>query len=351
MITTLSRLAMALTPEFSLPPENRRVLLVERPNGIPEPRHFRIERTAVPEAGDGQLLVRNIYLSVDPAQRGWASDLSNYSAPVPLGTTMRALALGQVVQSHIQDVAAGTYVYGWLGWQDYAVVSREAILTVVETPAVPLSAYAGPLGINGITADLALSLHARPNKGETLLVSAAAGSVGSLVGQLARHAGCRAIGLAGGPDKVERCSVRYGFEALDYKATDLASAFESVAPDGFDIYFDNVGGATLDLALRYMRIGGRIVQCGTVSIDSWSPVPTGPRVEREVLTRRLCWSGFIVFDHQALFADTIVRLATLIRSGDLLYDEDIDDGIEAAPGALADLYAGRNQGKKLIFLN
>lgn len=343
---------MALTPEFSLPSDNRRVLLVERPHAVPEPRHFRIERGAVPQPAEGQVLVRNIYLSVDPAQRGWAGDVSNYSAPVPLGTTMRALALGQVVESRIEDVACGTYVYGWLGWQDFAVVSKEALLTVFATPTVPLSAYAGPLGINGITAELALSLHARPKKGETILVSAAAGAVGSIVGQLARRSGCRTIGLAGGPDKVERCMDHYGFDtAIDYKATDLASAIESTAPDGFDIYFDNVGGGTLDRALRHMRIGGRIVQCGTVSIQSWSPIPTGPRVEREILTRRLCWNGFIVFDYEPLFADTIAGLAKLIRSGELLYDEDIDDGIEAAPNALAELYAGRNQGKKLIFLN
>jgi NADPH-dependent curcumin reductase CurA len=327
------------------------VLLVRRPVGIPQPQDFALDTVAVPPPGDGEILVRNIYLSVDPAQRGWAADVSNYSDPVALNGPMRALAVGQVIESNAEGVDSGTYIYGWLGWQDYTVITPSAILTRIEAPTVPLSAYAGPLGINGMTAWLALSTIGRPAPGETVLVSTAAGAVGSIVGQLARRTGCTPIGLTGDDAKAARCVERFGYDrAINYKAGDVGAAIARAAPDGIHVFFDNVGGEILDVVLRQMQTGGRIVQCGTASVASWSPPPTGPRVEREVLTRRLNWGGFVIFDHAARFSETAHALAEMIRNGELTYEEEIEIGIEGAPGALARLYAGENQGKKLIFI-
>lgn len=328
---------------------NRRVLLVKRPVGVPQAEDFAIDEVPIPVPDDGTLLVRNIYLSVDPAQRGWANESANYQAPVRLDTPMRALAVGQIVKSCCDGFEAGDFVYGMLGWQDYAVVRPEEILTLIGAPKLPLSAYAGPLGINGITAFIAFETLGRPISGETIVVSTAAGAVGSIVGQLARGKGCRTIGLAGGSAKVERCIARYKYDyGIDYRAANVAIAVAQVAPDGIDIYFDNVGGPTLDAIIRQMRFNGRIIQCGTASISDWSVPPIGPRTEREILMRRLSWNGFVVFDHKPRFPDVIKRLSGMIAAGELVYDEDIENGIEAAPGALAGVYAGLNKGKKLI---
>jgi hypothetical protein len=338
-------------PQYSLPQRNRQVLLVKRPEAIPQGEDFALVDVAIDRPAKDQILVRNIFLSVDPAQRGWASEGTNYSAPVPLGSPMRALAVGEILESNAPKFEVGGFVYGWLGWQDYAVIEPSAVLTYIPAPRVPLSAYAGVLGINGLTAKLALSLLGRPVKGETVLVSTAAGSVGSIVGQLARAAGCRAVGLTGDDDKVTRCTGRFGYaDAVNYRNEEAGAAIERLAPAGIDVFFDSVGGPILDAALRRMNVAGRIVQCGTASTASWTPPPIGPRPEREVLTRRLSWSGFVIFDHSARFEETVASLTDMLIAGDLRYDEDIGEGIETAPGALQHLYSGENRGKMLIFL-
>ncbi|MFN3727643.1 MAG: NADP-dependent oxidoreductase [Allosphingosinicella sp.] len=330
---------------------NRRVLLVRRPTGIPQPDDFAFDEAPVPPLGDGQFLIRNLYLSVDPAQRGWAADAANYAKPVPLGSVMRALAVGVVVESRHPRFPVGSHAYGWFDWQDFAVAEPSDVLTRFDEPEVALSAYAGVLGINGLTAWLAFHNLGRPARGDTVLVSTAAGAVGSIVGQLAQAAGCRVVGLTGGDDKAELCRSRFGYDvALNYKTGAIEALLADAAPDGLDIFFDNVGGAILDAGLRQMRVGGRVVQCGTASIPSWSPPPEGLRNEREVLTRRLAWSGFVIFDHQPLFGETMGELVAMIRDGTLVYDEDLRRGIESAPEALTDVYSGRNRGKMLIDL-
>lgn len=341
----------SVAPPFTSPDRNAQILLINRPAGIPLPEDFRIETAPIPAIAEGQMLVRNIYLSVDPAQRGWAADTTNYAAPVPLGAPMRALGVGRITESKCAGFAVGEYVYGWVGWQDYAALSPGDVLTHFETPRVALSAYAGILGINGITAYLALHDNGRPRSGETLLVSTSAGSVGSVVGQLGRAIGCRTIGLTGDDAKAARCLERFGYDAaINYKTTDMGSALTGTAPAGIDIFFDNVGGTILDTVLRTMKVGGRVVQCGTASVPSWSPPPIGPRNEREVLTRRLHWSGFVIFDHVRRFDAVVDELATLVSAGSLVFDEHITSGIETAPDALRALYAGENEGKRLIFL-
>jgi NADPH-dependent curcumin reductase CurA len=335
-------------PAYTLPTGNRRVLLTRRPHGVPQSADFTLDMVAVPEPGPGQFLVRNIYLSVDPAQRGWASDEANYATPVPLGTPMRALAIGVVVRSLEPSVGEGAFLYGWFGWQDYAVVDVGAVVSHA-TEAVPLSAHAGLLGMNGLTAYLALTQLGRPVPGDTLLVSTAAGSVGGFVGQIGKLLGCRTLGLTGDDAKVAICRGRFGYdEAANYRTANVEALLAEWAVAGINVYFDNTGGSILDAALRQMAVGGRIVQCGTAANQVWVPAPTGPRNEREVMTRRLVWSGFVVFDHVARFAEAARQLASWYRAGQLVYEEDISDGIAAAPSAIASLYAGENRGKKLI---
>ncbi|KMO39804.1 alcohol dehydrogenase [Methylobacterium aquaticum] len=331
-----------------MPERNRRVLLARRPTGIPQPDDFSLDAVPVPEPGPGEILVRNLYLSVDPAQRGWASAEANYSQPVPLGGVMRALAVGVVVRSNAPDVAEGEFLYGWFGWQDYAAVPVSAIFRRCTEP-VPLSAHAGLLGLNGLTAYLGFVELGRPLPGETVLVSTAAGAVGSLVGQIARILGCHPLGLTGDDAKVARCRDAYGYAAAwNYRTEDWAAALAREAPEGVNVYFDNVGGPILDAALRRMAVGGRIVQCGTASVANWAETPTGPRVEREILTRRLVWSGFVVLDHKARFEEAITALAGWYAEGRITLDEDVSKGIEGAPGAIASLYRGENRGKRLI---
>jgi len=338
-------------PAYSSLGQNRQVLLVERPSGIPRPEHFRLVEAPIPSPEDGQLLLRNLYLSVDPAQRGWAADASNYSAPVALGSVMRSLGVGIVVESRLPGMLEGDVIYGWTGWQDYCCLDALQIISHTRAPRISISAYAGILGINGMTAWLAFSRLGRPAAGETVLVSTAAGAVGSVVGQLARAEGCRTLGLTGSDAKAEACVARFSYAAaFNYKKEDWHAKMDEQAPDGIDIFFDNVGGPILDQALRAMRPGGRVIQCGTASIPAWDPPPTGLRNEREVLSRRLSWNGFVIFDHAPDFPAAIGRLETLIQDGRLVYDEDIETGIEAAPSAISRLYAGENAGKKLIFI-
>ena len=337
-------------PTYTLPLENRQVLLVRRPAGVPQKDDFALSSGPVPSPGLGEILIRNIYLSVDPAQRGWASAEANYAAPMPLGGPMRALALGVVVDSADPSFSAGEFLYGWFGWQDYMLATTKQVI-LRATHDLPLTAFASLLGINGVTAYLALTQLGRPKAGDTLIVSTAAGSVGSFVGQIGRSLGCRTVGLTGDDDKVRRCRERYGYDvAINYKSGDLDGAVAGAAPAGVNVYFDNTGGSILDTVLRRMTVGGRVVQCGTAAVVSWTPPPTGPRNEREILTRRLVWSGFVIFDHTNRYAQAADDLARMYLAGSLIYDTDIAEGIDQAGGAIAALYAGENTGKKLIYI-
>jgi len=331
------------------PVENHQMRLVARPMGIPQPEHFALVTESLPRIDDGQMLVRNHYLSVDPAQRGWANDEGNYSAPVPLNTPMRALAVGEVIESRAPGFREGEFIYGWFGWQSYCAATPDAVLRRVDPTTLALSANLSLLGINGLTAYLAFN---NPRPGDHVLVSTAAGSVGSFVGQLARLAGCRPVGLTGSPEKAALARSRYGYqEMIDYRQEpDIALAITRACPEGNDIFFDNTGGMIADAAIRSMRLHGRVIQCGTAANASWSPTPTGPRQEREVLTRRLRWSGFIIFDHVADFPAAATELTRLAARNEIVFDEDILIGLEQAPLALASLYRGANHGKLIVSL-
>eukprot|EP00456_Euglypha_rotunda_P074446 TRINITY_DN6819_c0_g1_i14.p2 TRINITY_DN6819_c0_g1~~TRINITY_DN6819_c0_g1_i14.p2 ORF type:complete len:335 (+),score=49.98 TRINITY_DN6819_c0_g1_i14:292-1296(+) len=329
---------------------NRQIILVSRPVGIPQPEHFELRTTSVPPLADGQFLVENLYLSVDPAQRGYVNDENNYAPPLPLGSVMRAMAVGRVVESRHHDFAKGEVLYGWFGWQDYCVAGPEALLRRVNPKQGPISASAGLLGINGLTAYLCLQDIGRPKAGETIVVTAAAGAVGSFVGQLARIAGCRTVAVVGSDEKGEHCTAHYGYDAYVNYRQPVEAALRQACPKGIDIFFDNVAGDLADTIIRQMNWFGRVVQCGTVSIPSWVPPPQGPRIEREVLTRRLNIQGFVIFDHIARFDAAAAELAALLAQGKIRYDEDISTDIAGAPQALVDVYAGRNKGKRLIRL-
>src|SRR6201997_4827723 len=330
--------------------ENRQVRLVTRPRGIPQGEHFSLVTEPAATPGKGEMLIANRYLSVDPAQRGWANDEGNYSAPVPLDTPMRALAVGEILESNVPEYRPGEHVYGWFGWQRYCVATPESVLRRIVPSSLPLSANLSVLGMNGITAYLAFHGLGYPKPGEHVLVSTAAGSVGSFVGQLAHIAGCRAVGLTGSAEKAALAQARLGYQAMiNYRdSTDIPAVIGEASPEGNDIFFDNTGGAIADAAIRTMRLHGRIIQCGTAANASWTPVPTGPRAEREILTRRLRWSGFIIFDHIAEFEAAATRLTEFALDGKIVHDEEILPGLEHAPGAIAQLYRGDNHGKLII---
>jgi NADPH-dependent curcumin reductase CurA len=331
--------------------ENRQVVLASRPDGIPQAQHFRIVESAVPRPGPGQFLVRNRFLGVEPAMRGWVSAVANYAEPVAIDAVMRSFAAGEVTESNHPEFAAGDLVVGMFGWQDYALSDGSGVRKVADD-GIPLSAHLGVLGMNGITAYLALLDIGQPKAGETVVVSTAAGAVGSCAGQIAKLLGCRTVGIAGGPQKTALCTDEFGYDAaIDYKGTpDLDAALEHACPDGVDVYFDNTAGAISDAVMRHLAIRARIIVCGTASISSWAPWPSGPRIERHLLVRRARMQGFLLFDYADRFDEAIAQLTQWVRAGKLRYREDVLHGIEAAPDAIAGLYRGENLGRRLVRL-
>jgi NADPH-dependent curcumin reductase len=329
--------------------QNRQVRLKSRPAGIPEAAHFEIVTVPVADPGEGQILVRNIYLSVEPAMRGWVSAVANYSQPVALGAVMRSFTVGRIEQSRHPGFTAGDYVTGMFGWQDFAIVGAKEIDRKIIDRDLPVSTALGVLGLNGLTAYFGLQDVGQPKAGETVVVSTAAGSVGSCVGQIAKIRECRSVGIAGGAEKVRLCRDAFQFDAaIDYKDADFESALAAACPNGIDVYFDNTSGRISDAVMKHLNIGARVVICGTASIASWDPLPLGPRVERHLLVKRARMQGFIIFDYAPRFAEGLRELAQWVRDGLIQYREDILDGIEHAPGAIAGLYRGENLGKRLI---
>jgi len=334
-----------------IPKTQRQVVLAARPHGIPQAEHFRLVEGAVPQLRDGQFLVRNDFLSVEPAMRGWVNAAANYSDPVPVGGVMRSFAAGVVVASRHPAYAEGEAVMGMLGWQEYAASNGSGSLRKVREKDLPLSLSLGVLGINGVTAYFALTEVGEPRPGDTVVVSTAAGGVGSAVGQIAKIMGCRSVGIAGGATKVRMCLDEFGFDAaVDYKAADFDAALARACPRGVDVYYDNTSGAISDAVLPRINKGARIVVCGTASVASWDPWPAGPRVERHLLNKSARMQGFLVWDYEHRYEEAVARLAAWVRDGRLKYREEMLEGLEAAPDAIAGLYRGENLGKRLIRL-
>lgn len=329
--------------------KHRRVVLASRPQGIAQADNFRIEEGELGPLADGAIRVRNLFLSVEPAMRGWIADKGNYSASIEIGATMRSLAVGELVESRHPDWRAGEVVTGWFGWQDVADVAPSAVVRRVLETDLPPSLALGVLGINGVTALIGFDRIGEPKAGDTVLVSTAAGAVGSAVGQIAKIRGCRTVGVAGGADKVALCRDAFGYDAaIDYRAPGLDAAIEAACPKGVDVYFDNTSGAISDAVWPRLAVGARVVICGTASFASWDPWPQGPRLERHLLVKRARAQGFVVMDHMDRWEASVATLADWVRSGQLRYKEDILDGLEACPDAIAGLYRGENRGKRLI---
>ncbi len=329
---------------------NRRVILKTRATGLPTPDLFDIVEDDAPEPGDGELLIHSIYVTADPGMKGWISIAKNY-ASVETGATMNSFGLGVVVQSRHPDYAEGDIVTSRTGWQEYSIATPDDFAFRKVDPAVgPISTALGVLGVNGITAYFGLLDVGQPKAGETVVVSTAAGAVGSAVGQIAKIKGCRTVGIAGGPEKVALCKDEFGYDdAIDYKATDdLGAALQAACPEGIDVYYDSVGGDTFDTMLGLLNLHGRVVVCGTAATEGWVPPPTGLRPERHILVSRLRIQGFIVFDYAERYPEALADLSQWLAEGKLNYREDIAEGLENAPGALAGLYEGQNKGRQLI---
>lgn len=328
---------------------NVRVMLAKRPTGVPGPEHFRIEEVPVEPLGDGQVLVRVTHWSVDPAMRGWVNDVPNYAPPVPIGGTMRSFAVGDVLSSRHPDYAAGDVVEGLLGWQTHAVVEASAIGRKVTEAEFPRSYALGVMGMNGTTAYFGLLDVCAAKAGDTVVVSTAAGAVGSVVGQIARAKGCRTVGIAGGVEKTRQCIREFGYDAaIDYKAEDVSAAIAAHCPEGVDCYFDNVCGPISDAVMTRLAQGARIAICGTASITEWNPLPVGPRVHRQLLVARARMQGFLIFDYRDRLPEAREALAGWLRAGQVKVREHILDGPERAPGAIGMLYRGENTGKLIV---
>jgi NADPH-dependent curcumin reductase CurA len=333
---------------------NRRFVLASRPTGAPEEANFRLESVPVPDLAPGQVLIRHHYLSLDPYMRGRMSDQKSYATPQPLDEVMIGGTVGEVVASQSDKLAVGDHVVGMGGWQEYAVAAAEApMLRKIDTRAVPMSAYLGAVGMPGVTAWYGLNGICEPKAGETVAVSAASGAVGSVVGQLAKARGCRAVGIAGGKDKCDYVTGELGFDAcIDYKAAAdpraLQAMLREATPNGIDGYFENVGGAVLDAVMLRMNAFGRIAVCGMIAGYDGAPIPLAfPQL---ILTQRLKVQGFIVSEQPAAWPKALAELGAGVASGSLKYRETIAQGIESAPGAFIGLLKGKNFGKQLVKL-
>ena len=329
--------------------KNLQVLLANRPTAEVTEANFEIVEREIPTAGPGQILVRNHWLSLDPYMRGRMAASKSYAASVEIGEVMVGGTVGEVIASQNPKFAVGDFIVGSLGWQHYAVSNGDG-LAKVDPKLVPLSAYLGAVGMPGATAWIGLLEHCAPKFGETVVVSAASGAVGAIVGQLAKLQGCRAVGIAGGREKCAYVVDELGFDAcVDYKAGNLYQDLKAACPAGIDAYFENVGGVTMDTVFRLLNPFSRVALCGMIA-DYNLPEAYGVRMMRSLLVNRVKLQGFIVFDRQDLYPRAIAQLGSLVASGRLKYRETVADGLRSAPAAFIGLLAGRNFGKQLVKL-
>ena len=324
-------------------------LLKRPPPGLVTRDVFQFADELLPLPGPGQFRIKIAYISLDPAMRGWMNDAKSYVAPVPLGAVMRAYAAGYVDVSNHPDFKAGDAVQGVIGVQEYAISDGKGIVRIDPTQA-PLERWVGGLGMPGWTAYFGLLEVGKPQPGETVVVSAASGAVGSIVGQIAKLKCCRAVGIAGGPEKCRYVVEQLGFDAcVDYKGGKLAADLKAAAPNGIDVYFENVGGEILDAVLLQMNTFGRIPVCGLISAYNATSLPEGPKNLRTVLTQRLTMRGLIVFDWADRTGEAIAELGSWHKAGKLKIREDVrDGGIDAFPDVLNLLYTGGNFGKLIL---
>ncbi len=331
---------------------NRQVLLAARPEGAPKDSDFNLVESPVPRPGDGQVLCRNIHLSLDPYMRGRMSAAKSYAKPVEIGQVMEGGAISQVATSNLADFRPGDIVFGYTGWQDYALSDGRG-LRKVDPALAPISTALGVLGMPGMTAYTGLLNIGQPKEGETLVVAAASGAVGSVVGQIGKIKGCRVVGVAGSPEKCRFVVEELGFDAcLNHRDADFAEQLEMACTEGIDIYYENVGGAVFEAVLPLFNSFARMPVCGLIAQYNVTELPPGPNqvplLMRAVLTKRLNVRGFIVWDFAEQEAEFVDRVSGWIREGRIKYREDFVDGLENAPKAFQGLLQGHNFGKLVV---
>ena len=328
---------------------NHQWRLVSRPVGLLKDTDFKWTEEAVPALNDGQVLVRTLYLSLDPANRGWTNEGGSYKAEIPLGAVMEGGAVGVVEESKNPNFQVGDNVQGMIGWQEYFITDGTNINKLPVNPALPLTAYMALFGHIGMTAYFGLLDITNPQPGETLVVSTAAGAVGSLVGQIGKIKGCRVVGIAGSDEKCKWITEELGFDAaINYKKENIREALKKACPNGIDVYFENVGGETLDAVLSMINLGARISVCGMISMyNATKPVP-GPYNIINILVKRARMQGFIVTDFMPRASEAIAALGQWYAEGKLKYRIDVVEGLKNAPASLNKLFEGANQGKLII---
>ena len=332
---------------------NRQWLLRSRPDGVVGQDHFEWSEVPVPEPAEGEILVRNKYLSFEPAQRGWLNDLPSYVPPVKIGEVMRSAAVGEVIASNNADYQVGEFVTGTFGWQDYIATSGDGMFPIAKVGDVrpityPLHIY----GITGMTAYFGMLDIGQPKAGQTVVVSGAAGATGSVAGQLAKIKGARVIGIAGGAKKCQWLTEQASFDdAIDYKNESVADRLKALCVNKIDVFFDNVGGSILDDALTNLAVGAHVVLCGGISSGyTGRSLPPGPENYMQLVIRRSTMQGFLVLDYLDQFPGALAEMQQWVEQGLIHVEEDIVDGLENAPETLAGLFLGRNFGKQLLRL-
>jgi NADPH-dependent curcumin reductase CurA len=332
-----------------MPQVNKQITLAARPSGMPKPSDFKLVESSVPEAKAGEILVRLLYVSVDPYMRGRMNDVKSYAPPAQIGEVMGAGAVGLVVNSQSAQFETGDFVEGFFGWQEYAISDGKGVRKL-DPSLGSLSTALGVLGIPGLTAYFGLLDIGKPQRGETVVVSGAAGAVGSIAGQIAKINGCRVVGIAGSDQKIACLRDELGFDAaFNYKTTpDYYAELEELCPNGVDVYFDNVGGPITDAVFRFINTGARIVLCGQIAQYNDEKPGTGPRLLSRLIVKQARAEGFLVFQFAPRYAEGLKQMAAWLKAGKLKYREQFVDGIENTPRAFIGMLQGENTGKQLV---
>jgi len=328
---------------------HRVIKMASHPDGALDDGDFELVDERVPEPADGEALVRTLYLSLDPAIRVWMNGIDTYVPGIHVGDVMRAGGLGEVVQSRSAAYTEGDLVFGMMQWSEYCIARAgpDGMMTLPRQE--PITAFLSVLGVTGLTAYFGMFDVAQPKEGETVVVSGAAGAVGSVAGQIGKIIGCRVVGIAGGPEKCAWITDELGFDAwIDYKSEDVAARLRETCPDGIDVFFDNVGGEILDAVLGQINLHARIALCGAISQYDTAELSPGPRNFLNLIPQRGRVEGFILLDYRDRFVDAILQLGQWVQEGRIRYAEDIVDGLENAPAAFRRLFTGENTGKLIV---
>ncbi|MCD7036504.1 NADP-dependent oxidoreductase [Metabacillus sp. GX 13764] len=330
------------------PTSQKQIQLAERPKGMPDSSTFKFIETDVPKPDQGQVIVRTLYLSVDPYMRGRMQDTKSYVEPFPLNEVIQGGVVGEVVQSNSDSFERGDVVVGMLGWQEYSAASEKDIRKIDPTIA-PVTTALGILGMPGLTAYFGLLHIGQPKEGETVVVSGAAGAVGSIVGQIAKIKGARVVGIAGSDEKISYLKNELGFdETINYKTENVAEALEKACPNGVDVYFDNVGGEISDAVYSILNKFARVPICGAISSYNKEDEDLGPRVQTKLIKSSALMKGFVVSDYASHFGEGAKQLGQWVQEGKLKYEETIVEGFDSIPDAFLGLFKGENKGKQLV---